>query len=52
MDTLKNRAHGGKGATRPSPAAGLPWSLAGVLLTTFLVYLPSLRNELTNWDDN
>jgi len=42
----------GKAATRSSPAAGLPWFLAGILLTTFLVYLPSLRNELTNWDDN
>jgi tetratricopeptide (TPR) repeat protein len=52
METQESRARGGKGATRPSPAAGLPWSLAGILLTTFLVYLPSLRNALTNWDDN
>jgi tetratricopeptide (TPR) repeat protein len=42
----------GRGATRLSPAAGLPWSLAGILLATVIVYLPSLRNALTNWDDN
>lgn len=42
----------GTGADRRSGAARLPWSLAGILLTTVLVYLPSLRNELTNWDDN
>ncbi len=42
----------GSDAARPSPAPGLPWALAGVLLATFLVYLPSLRNALTNWDDN
>jgi tetratricopeptide (TPR) repeat protein len=52
MDTLDRGAHRGKGAARPSPAVGLSWSLLGILLTTFLVYLPSLRNALTNWDDN
>lgn len=40
------------GATHPSPAAGLSWSLVGILLATLIVYLPSLRNALTNWDDN
>lgn len=42
----------GGGAARLSPGTCLPWSLAGLLLMTFLVYLPSLRNELTNWDDD
>jgi tetratricopeptide (TPR) repeat protein len=30
----------------------VPWVLTGILLLTFLVYLPSLANQLTNWDDN
>ncbi len=28
-----------------------PWLLAVILLVTFLVYLPSLQNGFTNWDD-
>jgi len=31
--------------------ASPPWLLAGILVTTFLVYLPSLQNQLTNRDD-
>ncbi|RLD31797.1 MAG: hypothetical protein DRI83_11840 [Bacteroidetes bacterium] len=27
------------------------WLLAGILLITFLAYLPSLNNGFTNWDD-
>jgi protein O-mannosyl-transferase len=34
------------------PVSGSPWSLAGILVATFLVYLPSLGNRLTNWDDD
>ena len=39
--------------TPARPAARRPellW-LAGILAATFLVYLPSLRNGFTNWDD-
>jgi tetratricopeptide (TPR) repeat protein len=35
-----------------SSGAGASWSLAGLLVATFLVYLPSLANQLTNWDDD
>lgn len=28
-----------------------PWLLAVILLVTFFVYLPSLQNGFTNWDD-
>ena len=34
---------------RPDQARAL-W-LAGILALTFLAYLPSLRNDFTNWDD-
>jgi len=39
---------------RPAPrSAPLPWILwcAGILLLTLIVYLPTLDNEFTNWDD-
>jgi tetratricopeptide (TPR) repeat protein len=39
------------GAARPGPRHWPLW-LAGILLLTFLVYLPSLDNGFTNWDDN
>jgi len=34
-------------------APGRPWSLwlAGILALTFCVYIPSLDNDFTNWDD-
>ncbi len=28
------------------------WAILGLLLCTFLVYLPSLQNDFVNWDDN
>jgi len=42
--------------TKPGPAAkrdGRVWllSLAGILLLTFVAYIPSLSNAFTNWDD-
>jgi len=40
------RGDGGEGAR------GWPLWLGGVLLLTFLVYIPSLDNGFTNWDDN
>jgi protein O-mannosyl-transferase len=40
------------GARPPAGPASAPWALVGVLAATFLVYLPSLRNGLTNWDDD
>src|SRR6185295_13199703 len=42
----------------PGPAArsGGPWAwafwLGAILFVTYLVYLPSLDNQFTNWDDN
>jgi protein O-mannosyl-transferase len=46
------RSSGMDAAAGTAPTSGLPWSLAGILVTTFLVYLPSLGNRLTNWDDD
>ena len=43
------RATPGSAAPASRPVPGL--ALLGVLLLTFLVYLPSLRNGFTNWDD-
>jgi tetratricopeptide (TPR) repeat protein len=41
------------GSPRGSASAARWWlSLAGILALTFVVYLPSLDNEFTNWDDN
>ena len=39
-------------ATLGPAAAGARWALAGILLATFLVYLPSLGNQITTWDDD
>jgi tetratricopeptide (TPR) repeat protein len=36
---------------RPGRRDWLPWLFA-LLLLTFAVYIPSLRNGFTNWDDN
>jgi protein O-mannosyl-transferase len=36
----------------PRPRRDWPLWLAGILALTFVVYLPSLDNEFTNWDDN
>jgi len=48
----KKTARPGAGAPRPpAPRAAWPWLLA-VLALTLAVYLPSLRNGFTNWDDN
>lgn len=33
------------------PSATRGWVLAGIILTTLLVYLPALQNGFTNWDD-
>jgi len=39
-------------AARPSrDGRWLLW-LAAILFVTYLVYLPSLDNQFTNWDDN
>src|SRR6185436_17575793 len=42
-----------KRATAASPRSmGWVLWLAGVLFLTYLVYMPSLDNDFTNWDDN
>jgi len=33
------------------PSSAWLFSLASILLATFAVYVPSLRNDFTNWDD-
>src|SRR5947208_3575548 len=51
------RAKTGKSSRKRTPAPGsrdLRWVfwLAGILFLTYLVYMPSLDNDFTNWDDN
>jgi tetratricopeptide (TPR) repeat protein len=41
-----------KRSSRQAGPKKWPLWLAGILLLTFLVYLPSLDNGFTNWDDN
>jgi tetratricopeptide (TPR) repeat protein len=46
-----------KGSPSGPPAqSGRPWAwafwLGAILFVTYLVYLPSLDNQFTNWDDN
>src|SRR3954462_8410531 len=38
----------------PSGSPDLRWVfwLAGILFLTYLIYMPSLDNDFTNWDDN
>lgn len=36
----------------PRPRRDWPLWLAGILALTFVVYLPSLDNDFTDWDDN
>lgn len=62
--TSKKQARKGRTPERPSKHAGerapagsrprrdWPVWLAGILALTFVVYLPSLDNDFTNWDDN
>src|SRR6185503_3307729 len=55
------RVKKGKSPRKGSPAgpparSGGPWAwafwLGAILFVTYLVYLPSLDNQFTNWDDN
>ena len=47
-----SRPPGGK-SSRGEPSAAWWWlSLAAIVAATFVVYIPALDNEFTNWDDN
>lgn len=53
-DAPAERARGGgpgRGAAAPQDRSWVLW-LLGVLALTFLVYVPSLDNDFTAWDDN
>lgn len=65
MTPARNRKRGGhpragSASARPASTPGVPaapdrrWPLwlLGILALTFVVYLPSLDNQFTDWDDN
>src|ERR1041385_7789030 len=48
------RAKSRKSPPKAAAAPDLRWVfwLGGILFLTYLVYMPSLDNDFTNWDDN